>query len=73
MKTQIELAREGVVTAQMAAVAESEGVTPEYVREKTAQGRIVIPWNHVRKPRAVGIGCVRSCSAISSSCGRCSR
>jgi len=56
MKTQIELAREGVTTPQMAAVAENEGLTPEYVREKTAQGRIVIPWNHVRKPKAVGIG-----------------
>lgn len=56
MKTQIEQARDGVVTPQMAAVAADEGLTPEYVREKVAQGRIVIPWNHVRKPRVAGIG-----------------
>jgi 5-hydroxybenzimidazole synthase len=56
LKTQIELAREGVVTAQMATVAADEGVTPEYVREKVAQGRIVIPWNRIRNPRVAGIG-----------------
>jgi 5-hydroxybenzimidazole synthase len=56
MKTQIELAREGVITPQMATVAADEGVTPEYVREKVAQGRIVIPWNRIRNPRVAGIG-----------------
>ncbi|UFS72357.1 phosphomethylpyrimidine synthase ThiC [Geomonas sp. RF6] len=56
MKTQIELARAGIISEQMAAVAQNEGVSPEFVREKTAQGRIVIPWNSVRKPKAVGIG-----------------
>lgn len=56
MKTQIELAREGVVTPQMATVAADEGVTAEYVREKVAQGRIVIPWNRIRNPRVAGIG-----------------
>ena len=56
MKTQIESAREGIVTPQMATVAADEGVTPEYVREKVAQGRIVIPWNRIRNPRVAGIG-----------------
>ena len=56
MKTQIELAREGVVTPQMATVAADEGVTAEYVREKVAEGRIVIPWNRIRNPRVAGIG-----------------
>ena len=56
MKTQIELAREGVITPQMATVAADEGVTAEYVREKVAQGRIVIPWNRIRNPRVAGIG-----------------
>jgi 5-hydroxybenzimidazole synthase len=56
MKTQIELAREGVVTPQMTTVATDEGVTPEYVREKVAQGRIVIPWNRIRNPKVAGIG-----------------
>ena len=56
MKTQIELAREGVITPQMATVAADEGLTAEYVREKVAQGRIVIPWNRIRNPRVAGIG-----------------
>lgn len=56
MKTQIEMARAGVVTPQMATVAADEGVTPEYVREKVAEGRIVIPWSRISKPRVAGIG-----------------
>jgi len=56
MKTQIELAREGIITVQMKAVAGDEGVSPGYVRDMVSEGRIVIPWNHHRKPKAVGIG-----------------
>jgi 5-hydroxybenzimidazole synthase len=56
MKTQIELAREGVVSPQMAKVAADEGLAPEYVREKVAEGKIVIPWNRIRNPRVAGIG-----------------
>ncbi|SNB46987.1 phosphomethylpyrimidine synthase ThiC [Geobacter sp. DSM 9736] len=56
MKTQVELAREGVITTQMQAVAFYEELAPEYVRCMVAEGKIVIPWNHGRKPRAVGIG-----------------
>ncbi|WP_298271491.1 phosphomethylpyrimidine synthase ThiC [Geobacter sp.] len=56
MKTQIELAREGNITPQMTAVAAAEQVSPDYVRRMVAEGKIVIPWNHNRKPKAVGIG-----------------
>ena len=56
MKTQIELAREGILTVQMTTVATAEGFSPEYVRQMVAEGKIVIPWNHNRQPRAVGIG-----------------
>jgi len=56
MKTQIELAREGITTSQMQVVAFDENVTAEYVRQMVAEGKIVIPWNHGRKPKAVGIG-----------------
>ncbi|GFO53324.1 phosphomethylpyrimidine synthase [Geomonas sp. Red276] len=56
MKTQIEQARDGVVTPQMAQVAADEGFTPEYVREKVAEGKIVIPWSRIHKPRVAGIG-----------------
>ncbi|MBI5232247.1 MAG: phosphomethylpyrimidine synthase ThiC [Coriobacteriales bacterium] len=56
MKTQIEAAREGIVTPQMAEVAAAEEVSPERVRGLVAEGRIVIPWNHNRGPKVVGIG-----------------
>ena len=56
MKTQIESARAGVITPQMATVAADEAVTPEYVREKVALGEIVIPWNRIRNPKVAGIG-----------------
>ncbi len=56
MKTQIELAREGILTEQMTAVARAEDVPPEYIRCMVAEGKIVIPWNQNRRPRAVGIG-----------------
>ncbi|PLX78543.1 MAG: thiamine biosynthesis protein ThiC [Desulfuromonas sp.] len=56
MSTQIELARQGVVTPQMATVAQTEQVAEEDVRRLVAEGKIVIPWNRQRQPRPVGIG-----------------
>ena len=56
MKTQIELAREGIVTTQMETVAKDEHLSPEYIRQMVGEGKIVIPWNHNRKPKVAGIG-----------------
>ena len=57
MKTQIELAREGVVTQQMQAVAKDEKMDAAIVRERVAKGQIVIPSNPFRKgQKVVGIG-----------------
>jgi len=56
VKTQIEIAREGTISPQMTAVAAEEQVSPDYVRQMVAEGKIVIPGNRNRKPRAVGIG-----------------
>jgi len=57
VKTQIEQAREGVITPQMEKVAKDEQQSPEYIRRMVAEGKIVIPWNHNRKPsRIAGIG-----------------
>lgn len=57
MKTQIEYARELVVTLPMQKVAEQEGLSPETVRRRVAAGRIVIPIGIGRQPqRIVGIG-----------------
>jgi phosphomethylpyrimidine synthase len=57
MKTQIELAREGLVTPQMARVARDEDFAPEVIRERVARGEIVIPNNPFRPHQVVvGIG-----------------
>jgi len=56
VKTQIEIAREGTISSLMMAVAAEEHVSPDYVRQMVAEGKIVIPGNRNRKPKAVGIG-----------------
>ena len=57
MKTQIELAREGVISKQMQAVAADEKIDAERIRRRVARGEVVIPNNPYRKMQtAVGIG-----------------
>ena len=43
--TQLEQAREGTISPQMRAVAKSEGVEGEFIRQGVAGGTIVIPSN----------------------------
>ena len=43
--TQLELARQGIVSAQMRTVAEQEGLDPEIVRQLIEKGTVVIPAN----------------------------
>ncbi|MCF6291214.1 MAG: phosphomethylpyrimidine synthase ThiC [Desulfobacterales bacterium] len=57
MKTQIELARQGVVSPLMAQVAAEEDFSGEIIRQRVATGEIVIPNNPNRKQqKTVGIG-----------------
>lgn len=57
MKTQLELAREGVITPQMETVAFDENFEPAIIRGLVAKGEIVIPANPNRKGEIVrGIG-----------------
>jgi phosphomethylpyrimidine synthase len=57
MKTQIELARDGVVSEQMQTVANDEKMDALIIRERVANGQIVIPNNPFRKgQKVVGIG-----------------
>ncbi len=56
MATQIESARQGITTAQMAAVAKNEGLSAEFVRQMVAEGKVVIPNNTMRNPLSAGIG-----------------
>jgi len=57
MKTQLEQAREGMITQHMQRVAEMENLAPEAVRARVAAGEMVIPANP-RRPgqKVVGIG-----------------
>jgi len=57
METQIELARKTIVTEEMKKVAAEEGLAAEWICERVAEGRIVIPANPNRKrQKVVGIG-----------------
>ncbi len=57
MKTQIERARKAIITDEMQKVAAEEGLAADWICERVAEGRIVIPANPNRKQqKAVGIG-----------------
>lgn len=56
-QTQMEAARKGILTEQIKAVAEKEGVPLEKLMELVAQGRVIIPCNKNHKaiePNGIG-------------------
>ena len=54
--TQYEFALAGLVTPQMERVAQRECVTPEFIRQEIARGRLVIPANIRHLAGAAGGG-----------------
>lgn len=59
MNTQMHAARKGALTAAMRAVADSERLDPERLRERVAAGQVVIPANpnhRALKPAGIGQG-----------------
>jgi phosphomethylpyrimidine synthase len=57
MTTQLESARQGIITREMAVVAREEKVSQTFIRDHVAKGEIVIPCNPGRKhQKIVGIG-----------------
>ncbi len=57
-KTQMDYAREGVITPEMEYVAKRENLPVELIRDEVARGRMIIPANinHYRlEPMAIGI------------------
>jgi phosphomethylpyrimidine synthase len=52
--TQLQAARQGVITAEMRRVAERENTTPEFIREEVARGRLVIPANRLHLAGSAG-------------------
>jgi len=56
-KTQMDYAREGIITPEMKFVAEREMLSPELVKDEVARGRMVIPANihhYSLEPMAIG-------------------
>ncbi|PWB78499.1 MAG: thiamine biosynthesis protein ThiC, partial [Candidatus Methylomirabilota bacterium] len=57
--TQMHYARQGIITPEMAYVAEREGLDGEVVRAEVARGRLIIPCNiHHGSLEPMGIGTV---------------
>ncbi len=56
MVTQLQQARDGVVTAEVAQVAAAEGIEPEVLRESVARGHAVILCRRDRDPIGIGAG-----------------
>ncbi|HHT9136406.1 MAG TPA: phosphomethylpyrimidine synthase ThiC [Candidatus Wunengus sp. YC60] len=55
--TQLQQARQNIITQEMKQVAKDEGLDPEFIRMRIAEGKIVIPANLKRKAAKVcGIG-----------------
>jgi len=55
--TQLEQARKGIITPEMEAVARSEHIAPELLRERMSRGLVIIPKNTRHKDcRSTGIG-----------------
>ncbi len=54
--SQLDAAVNGDITPQMEKVAEAEGLRPEVVRQRIADGQIVIPLNNTCPTNVVGIG-----------------
>jgi phosphomethylpyrimidine synthase len=54
--TQLSKAKQGRTTPQITSVARAEKIEVALVRSRVAAGQVVIPWNPVHAPRALGIG-----------------
>ena len=58
-KTQMEAAKQGIITPQMALVAKKESMEPEALRQLVAKGEVAIPCNirHTSiSPEGIGAG-----------------
>lgn len=55
-RTQLEYAVDGITTPEMETIAAAEGLSPDLVRERIAEGQIVVPLNKGVKCDLVGVG-----------------
>src|SRR5258706_14630764 len=61
--TQLESARKGIITNEMAFVAQREDLEPELIRAEVARGRMVIPANTVHLTKNLEPMCIGVASA----------
>ena len=54
--TQLSEAKKGIITEQMREVARSEKIDVEVIRRRVAEGKVIIPFNPIHSPKALGIG-----------------
>ena len=54
--TQISEAKLGKVTKEIQIISKIEKIDVELIRRRVAAGRIVIPYNSIHSPNAIGIG-----------------
>ena len=54
--TQLSEAKLGKITNQIKEVAKSENIDINIIKRRVASGKIVIPYNQIHKPKAIGIG-----------------
>jgi phosphomethylpyrimidine synthase len=54
--SQISDAQQGKITPQIKKIAKSERIDSEIIRRRVASGKIVIPYNEIHHPSALGIG-----------------
>jgi phosphomethylpyrimidine synthase len=62
--TQLEAARQNIITNEMRFVAQREDLDPELIRDEVARGRMVIPANHIhlqKRLEPMGIGVAARC------------
>ena len=55
-RTQLECAVAGITTPEMGTIAAAEGLSVDLIRERFAEGQIVVPLNKGKRCRVVGIG-----------------
>ncbi len=57
MPTLMEIAKSGSITEEMRRVAKEEGIPPEKIRQRLAEGKVIIPCNNDKRDiRIIGIG-----------------
>ena len=54
--TQLSEAKKGIATEQIKSVAKAEKIDLAVVLRRVAEGKIVVPYNPIHSPKAVGIG-----------------